>query len=330
MRLGGKAAHLADINTKEEVAEAVGWAQHQNLSVIMIGDGSNIVWGDEGWPGLVMVNKIMDFRMFDEDKSSVFVTIGSGEHWDSVVERTVAEGLHGIEALSLIPGTAGATPVQNVGAYGQEISETLVSLEAYDKDKNEFVTLKNVECGFAYRSSRFKTTDKSRFFIVSITLKLTRANPEPPFYESVQTYFDQKGLREYSPQTLRDAVMAIRSSKLPNPDVVANNGSFFTNPSIEKEEFEKLRKQYPSLSGSETKDGKIKLSAAELIELAGFKDMHDQETGMATWPKQALVLINEHAKNTADLLKFKQKIVQAVDKIFGVTLVQEPEMIGQK
>src|SRR3989344_7993207 len=127
MRLGGKAAHLAEINTREDIAEALAWAENQNLPTIMIGEGSNIVWSDEGWPGLVLVNQILGFRTFDEDAESVYVTIGGGEHWDSVVERTVQEDLHGIEALSLIPGTAGATPVQNVGAYGQEISETLVS-----------------------------------------------------------------------------------------------------------------------------------------------------------------------------------------------------------
>lgn len=327
MRLGGKAKHLAEVSSREQVAEAVEWAQQKDLPLIMIGSGSNIVWSDKGWPGLVLVNRIKQFEIKDKGQAAM-VTIGGGENWDSSVERTVADGLHGVEALSLIPGTAGATPVQNVGAYGQEIADTLQHLEAYDSQTKSFVTIAGKDCNFAYRSSRFKTKDKGRFFITSITLKLAFKNPQPPFYPSVQTYLDEHGMASVTPQILRDTVIAIRRAKLPDPAQNPTNGSFFTNPMVTKFAFNKLKTNYPDIAAWEMKNGKVKLSAAWLIEQAGFKDVHDQETGMATWPRQALVLVNKHAKHTADLLKFKQKIQDAVTDKFGVTLEQEPELIG--
>ncbi|HSX52940.1 MAG TPA: UDP-N-acetylmuramate dehydrogenase [Patescibacteria group bacterium] len=329
MRLGGTAANLTEVTDRAQVAEAVSWADQHKLPIIMIGQGSNIVWTDQGFPGLVIVNKIKHYEVYNEDDENVYITIGAGEIWDSVVERAVASGLTGIEALSLIPGTTGATPVQNVGAYGQEISNTLVSVEAYDRQAKQLATIASADCKFGYRTSRFKTVDKEQFLITTITLHLRRGNPLPPFYDSVQTYFDSHQISQPTPAQLREAVIAIRTAKLPDPAQVANNGSFFTNPIISKAEFEQLRAKHRELGYHDTSDGRIKLSAAELIELAGFKNMHDSETGMATWPQQALVLINEHAHSTADLLKFKQKIVDRVQAMFGIALQQEPELIGK-
>jgi len=329
MRLGGVAAYLTEVSSRNEVAEAAEYARKNNLPAIMIGGGSNIVWSDKGWPGLVIVNVIPGFESFKEDEDNVYITIGSGENWDSVVARTVEQGLHGIEALSLIPGTAGATPVQNVGAYGQEISETLVSVEAYDNQTKSFINIANSDCGFAYRTSRFKEADKGRFFITGLTIHLMRSNPAPPFYPALQAYFEQNTITSYSPEVVRNAVIAIRSSKLPDPAVTPTNGSFFTNPIVSSVEFRELQDANRDLVFWEMEDGKVKLSAAWLMEKAGFKGYHDQETGMATSDKQALVVINEHAKSTADLLKFKQKIVDKVQTMFGITLAQEPELIGQ-
>src|SRR5215218_10102670 len=147
MRLGGTAAFVLDIHQKEEVPEALAWAEERSLPVIMIGGGSNIVWKDEGFHGLILVNKILGFEERQEDEDYYF-TVGSGEDWDSVVAKTVAKGMTGIEGLSLIPGTAGATPIQNVGAYGQEISQTLVTLEAYDLKTKQFVTIPSADCAF--------------------------------------------------------------------------------------------------------------------------------------------------------------------------------------
>jgi UDP-N-acetylmuramate dehydrogenase len=327
MGLGGSAAYLADVTSRMEVLEALSWAQQQKLPVIMIGGGSNIVWKDEGFPGLVMVDKIMRYEVFEEDETNVYLTIGSGENWDSVVERSVAAGLTGIEALSLIPGSAGATPIQNVGAYGQEISNTLTTVEAFDTQVGDFITIPGSDCGFGYRMSRFKTVDRGRFFITGLSLHLTRGNPEPPFYGSLQTYLEAAKITEFTPAVIRDATIAVRSAKLPDPAVIHNTGSFFANPIVTEDQYNYLAENYDPVPHWSVGTGSIKLSAAWLIEQAGFKDVHDNETGMATWPKQALVLVNEHAKSTADLLKFKQKIVEAVLTKFNITLVQEPELL---
>jgi UDP-N-acetylmuramate dehydrogenase len=327
MRLGGIAAYLVDIHSRQELEEAVAWAGQHNLPIMMIGDGSNIVWKDEGYPGLILVNRIKRFEEQQEDELNYYVTVGAGENWDSVVARTVEKGMTGIEALSLIPGTAGATPVQNVGAYGQEISETLATVEAYDRQTKQFVTLRGADCAFGYRTSRFKTTDRGRFLITAINLHLMKGSMQPPLYGSLQAYLDARGMHEYSPPIIREAVIAIRQEKLPDPAKVANNGSFFANPIISEESYEQLRGTYENMPHWPTEDGRVKLSAAWLVEQAGFKDVHDPETGMATWPKQALVLVNEHAQSTAQLLKFKQKILDAVKQKFDVTLEQEPELL---
>ncbi|HMH31068.1 MAG TPA: UDP-N-acetylmuramate dehydrogenase [Methylomirabilota bacterium] len=326
MGLGGTAAHLCEVTSRMEVLGALSWAQERQLPVVMIGGGSNIIWSDEGFSGLVIINKVLGYQAFEEDETNVYLTIGAGENWDSVVERSVAAGLTGIEALSLVPGSAGGTPVQNVGAYGQEIAQTLTTVEAFDTQVGDFVTLPGSDCGFSYRSSRFKTTDRGRFFITSLTLHLMKGNPQPPFYGALQTYFEANGINEYTPASVRQAVISIRNSKLPDPAIVKNTGSFFANPIITEDQFAPLAQAYDPIPHWPTDSG-IKLSAAWLIEQAGFKDFHDPETGMATWPKQSLVLVNEHAKSTADLLAFKQKIVDAVQAKFNLTLEQEPELL---
>lgn len=327
MGLGGKAAYLTEVGTPDEVVEALEWAGKRGLPALMIGGGSNIVWSDEGFPGLVLIDKIPGYEISGETSDDVTLRLGSGEPWDSVVERSVKAGLTGIESLSLVPGSTGATPIQNVGAYGQEISQTLVSVEAYDTKLKDFVTIPGTECGFSYRNSRFKTGhDRGRFYITAITLKLRKGNPEPPFYGVLEAYLKEHGVTEYTPAVIRDAVIAIRTSKLPDPAVIRNTGSFFANPVVDEDRFLDLSDKFPDIPNWVT-DAGIKLSAAWLIAQAGFKDYHDSATGMATWPKQPLVLVNEKAGSTADLLEFKRKIVEAVQAKFGITLEQEPELL---
>jgi UDP-N-acetylmuramate dehydrogenase len=328
MRLGGTAQYVTEITSRQELSEAVTWAKSQNLPTIMIGGGSNIIWKDEGFAGLLLVNRILRYEDFAEDAENHYITIGAGENWDSVVKRTVETGLTGIECLSLIPGSAGGTPVQNVGAYGQEIADTLVTVEAYDSQTGSFINIPASDCGFAYRTSRFKTEDKERFFITALTLHLMVGNPEPPFYAGLQRYFDEHGITDFTPQFVRDAVIAIRSAKLPDPVTVANNGSFFANPIIDNGTFAQLAADYgENIPHWPVGDSQTKVAAAWLIEQAGFKDAHDAETGMGTWPAQPLVLVNEHAQSTANLVTFRDKIVSGVQQKFGITLQQEPELL---
>ena len=326
MRLGGNAKYLTVVKTEADVIKAATWADERKLPLVMIGHGSNILWRDEGFPGLVLVNKITGYKEDQQPNGDFYVTAGSGEIWDDFVARVVTKGLTGIENLSLIPGTVGATPVQNVGAYSQDISGTLVELTAYDTRQKKLVTIAKDDCSFGYRTSRFKTTDRGRFLITSVTFRLQKKNPEPPFYPSLQQYLDDRGITTYTPQVIRDAVIDVRSSKLPDPAKVANNGSFFANPIINMSQLEKLQQKYSNIMHWPIGDDRYKIPAAWLVQEAGFKDFHDATTGMATWPKQAIVLVNEHATKTADALAFKKKITDAVEKKFGIALEQEPEI----
>lgn len=329
MRLGGPARYLATAKTRQDVLEAVSWVDARRLPLVVIGGGSNIVWSDNGFPGLVLVNAIKGYKYFEEGEGNVYLTIGAGEVWDQVVGKTVKKGLSGIEALSLIPGTAGATPVQNVGAYGQEIAQALVSVEAFDRRSNTFVIIPKVDCRFSYRNSRFKTKDKGRFIITALTLHLTSEPMKPPFYDSLQAYLDEHKVKAFTPKAIREAVIDIRRGRLPDPKKVANNGSFFANPIVDARNYKKIVEAYPSIPGWPQRDGHYKLSAAWMIEMAGFRGFADPETGMAIWPNQSLVLINQKARSTRQLIEFKQKIVVKVRYMFGVTLEQEPELIGE-
>lgn len=327
MRLGGEAAHLTEVNSQDELIQAVNWALDQGLPTVMIGGGSNIFWQDQGYPGLVIVNKISGVQQKNDGENHVIITAGSGENWDQLIARTTAQGLSGIENLSLIPGTVGATPIQNVGAYYQDISDTLVELMAYDSHKKAMVTLTKADCQLKYRSSRFKTTDRGRFFITSVTLRLERRNPEPPFYPSLQQYLDDHNITAFTPEVIRQAVIAVRAAKLPDPAKVANNGSFFANPMITRQQLEKLQAIHTNVMHWPVGEDKFKIPAAWLVQEAGFKDYHDKKTGMATWHAQPLVLVNEHATSTKQLLTFKQMIADAVKKKFDITLEQEPELL---
>jgi UDP-N-acetylmuramate dehydrogenase len=324
MRLGGIARALTTVTTKEELAEAVEWAKGRKLSLLMLGGGSNVIFSD-GYDGLVVINALHDFQVLTEDDDSATLQIGAGEVWDDIVARSVALGFTGLEKLSAIPGTAGATPVQNVGAYGAEIGDVLTELEAYDTKTKQFMTLTNEQCQFSYRHSIFKSVGERRYIITSITLRLSKQPPQPPFYEALQSYLDKNHITEYSPAAVRSAVVAIRAQKLPDPQLMANTGSFFKNPIVERGVLVHLQQNHPEMPFYEMSGGRIKLLAGWLIDQTGLKGYRSH--GMKIYEKNALVFINESAKDYDDLLTFKQEIVDKVHEKFGVTLEQEPELI---
>lgn len=327
MRLGGTADYMCHVKSKADLLAAVAWAEARELPLRMIGDGSNIIWRDEGYKGLLVINKIRGFEKTGEDHLSETYRIGAGENWDEIVEQTAGLKLYGIECLSLVPGTVGATPVQNVGAYGQDISQTLVSLEAYDLMEKDFMILHNGDCAFGYRTSRFKGIDNGRFLITSITLKLQRTEPAGFWSKSLTAYLDEHKIAKRDPMTIRQTIIAIRQAKLPDPAKVANNGSFFANPVIDNKFYKKLHRKYPDMPVWEVGPDHQKLSAAWLIEKAGFKGKKDPETGMTTWKNHSLVLVNEKAKSTLDLMKYEEKIVNKVSEMFGINLEREPELL---
>jgi UDP-N-acetylmuramate dehydrogenase len=322
MHLGGNARFMTDVHSPEEAAEACRNAYKQSIPIFILGGGSNLIVSDAGFPGIVIRNRIPGFEVIGDDPSHTTIKVGAGEQWDNVVKRTVDMNLSGIEALSSIPGTAGAAPVQNIGAYGQEIAETLVSLEAYDIENDAFVTLQNTDCGFSYRHSIFRGDASGRYLIISITLQLYKAAPQPPFYKAVQEYLDSHAITIFTPQVIRDTVMAIRADKLPDPKVLPNAGSFFKNAIIEDWQLTDLRAKYPDIPTYDMPDGRFKVPTGWLIEQTGLKGktLH----GMKVHDKNALVLINESAQNYADLAAAREEIIGAVRDQFRIGIEQEP------
>ncbi|HVI69771.1 MAG TPA: UDP-N-acetylmuramate dehydrogenase [Magnetospirillaceae bacterium] len=324
MRLGGVAKALAIVESKQDLHDAVQWARERHLPVLPLGGGSNVIFSD-GYAGLVIVNRITGYDVVADNPTSTTIRVGAGETWDSVVERSVQANLHGIELLSAIPGTAGASPVQNVGAYGASISQTFIELDAYDSTTETFVTFDKEACKFSYRNSAFKLPENKRFIIANLTFRLLKTKATPPFYPGLQEYFDQHTITDYTPQHVREAVIAVRARKLPDPKKVANTGSFFINPILLPEEAQKILANFPDAPHWELNSGRIKFSAGWLIEHAGLRGYSAH--GMKTYEHHALVLINDSAKSYEDLLAFKNEIVAKVEAMYGITLRQEPELL---
>ncbi|HXH04817.1 MAG TPA: UDP-N-acetylmuramate dehydrogenase [Candidatus Nitrosotenuis sp.] len=325
MRLGG-ATQTIDLTARESLPGIIEYARAHNMPFFAMGDGSNVIATDNGYPGLLILNQIPGFDILEENEEYTVVRVGAGENWDSVVARTVEMELSGIEAMSAIPGSAGATPVQNVGAYGQEIADILMELDAYDTDINAWVTLQNEECHFSYRDSIFKNPQSRHHIITSITLRLKKGSLQPPFYQSLEQYFSLHSITDYSPHSVRKAVVAIRAEKLPDPTKIANTGSFFKNPLVNAQKAKELAQQYPSMPMFPMKDGSVKLAAGWLIETAGLKGI--KEYGFETYEHNALVVINESAHSYAALEQFRRLIIDKVNDAFGVTLEQEPELLS--
>lgn len=317
IHIGGIADFVVSVANKEDLVKAVHASKEKNVPFVVIGDGSNLIAKDEGFRGVIIRNRMSGIEINDTT-----IKIGAGEEWDSVVEKSVKLGLSGIEALSHIPGTTGAAPVQNIGAYGQEIADTLFELEAFDTRNEQFVTLKNAECGFSYRNSIFKSSEKGRYIIISVTLQLTRTPLQPPFYASLEKYLTENNITFYTPQVIRDAVIAIRSIRLPNPKIYPNAGSFFKNPVIEKWTLDEVRKEHSDIQTYDMGDGKYKVPAGWLIEQVGMKDYAAH--GLKTYKNNSLVIVNEGSATYEDLKNFRSEIAAAVRDEFRIQLEQEP------
>ncbi|HJM04641.1 MAG TPA: UDP-N-acetylmuramate dehydrogenase [Candidatus Saccharimonadaceae bacterium] len=322
MKLGGPARFMVDVRTTDELVTVYRNARSKNLPIFILGGGSNVIAKDEGFPGLVIRIRIPGFETINDDVSTTTIKVGAGESWDQTVKRTVDMRLSGMEALTMIPGTVGGAPVQNIGAYGQEVSETITSLEAYDSKTDTMVTLTNEQCKFSYRNSIFRSTETGRYIITSVTFKLYKSAPQPPFYDALQAYFDQHGIAMFTQQIIRDAVIAIRSEKLPDPSTTPNTGSFFKNAIIENWQLAELTTKYPDIKTYEMGDGRIKIPTGWLIEKVGLKGqvLH----GMRVHDKNALVLINESASGYADLAAARDEIIGKVRDTFRIQIEQEP------
>lgn len=322
MRLGGTARFMASATTVEDVATIYRNAREQNLSIFVLGGGSNVVAHDEGFDGIILLNRIKGFEIIADDQSTVTIRLGAGEVWDEIVARVVEMGLSGIEAMSAIPGTVGAAPVQNVGAYGQETADVLVGVEAYDSVSDRLVALSAAECHLSYRHSIFRGEAAGRYCITSVTIRLYRATPKPPFYAALQKYLDDHSISIFTPEVIRQAVIDIRKEKLPDPSERPNTGSFFKNAIIESWQYGELKKEYPDMPSYDMPDGYHKIPTGWLIEQTGLKG--ELINGMRVHDKNALVLINESAASYADLAAARAEITQQVFDKFRIQIEQEP------
>ena len=344
LKVGGIFSYFASIDSIEDLEQALQYAKENSLKVFIIGGGSNMVFPDGTLNVLALKMNIQGFEITKDEDEYTEIKIGAGELWDSVVARTVALGLSGIEALSAIPGTAGATPVQNVGAYGQEIKNVLISVEVYDIENNKIKILSNTECVFTYRDSIFKNEAKGKYIITAITLKLlnTRSLQNKiqteayiPNYPGVKMYFNEKGITDPSLLQIREAIIHIRSTKLPDPKIIANVGSFFKNPIITKEEFENIESrigqtyaEIPHFDAGyniSTRQDLVKIPAGWLIENAGLKGKSFGP--ISTYVHNAIVLVNDGSACFADVVHARDEIIITVHQKFGITLECEPEFV---
>jgi UDP-N-acetylmuramate dehydrogenase len=331
-QVGGPARYFVDAATVEEVREAVEFSRSKALPLFVLGGGSNLVVSDAGWPGLVL--RIGISGILHHHGTPIVFEVGAGEDWDGFVAFTVAHNCAGLECLSGIPGSVGGTPVQNVGAYGQEVSESIVYLQALDLNKLECVELTKEECGFQYRTSIFNTAERGRYIILRVAYGL-RLHGEPKIaYADLKRYFAGWSQTPTIAQT-REAVRDIRASKgmliRPDDEDCRSAGSFFKNPVLSAEQHAQLEKKaaerslkvptYPAL------EAQRKVSAAWLLEHSGFaKGYSAGRVGISR--KHSLALINRGGATAADVLALKEEIQNRVEELWGIRLQPEPVFVG--
>lgn len=319
--------YLVAVESGDELAEAVRFAKRKGLRAFPLGDGSNILPG----PGTLDLVAIKDARsgiqVAEETDGHTDVTVAAGNDWDEFVRWAIGRDLAGVESLSIVPGTAGAAPVQNVGCYGQEVSETIVAVHAYDMEKETEVTLNNEDCRFGYRDSIFKKPEGKKYFITAVTFRLTPGELAPvPEYHTLQAELERRGITgRPTLQQIREAVITVRHSKLPDPAKIPTAGSFFHNPIVEAAQYEELAKAHPDLVNFPAGEGKVKLSAPWLIESCGLKGFERDGVGM--YEKQAVALVNPGHRPAEDVLAFRDFVAGKVKKKFGVDLTMEPELV---
>lgn len=319
-----KAEFYTAASTVEELQEALAWAQQKNIRIYVLGGGSNVLLADY-IPGLI-VHITMQGRDIKSSNAFQYVHLSAGENWHRAIEWMLAENCNGLENLALIPGTVGAAPVQNIGAYGVELADYFYKLSAVNIHNLERVDFYKSDCAFAYRDSLFKGKEKSNWVIVEIILQLPGKNIVNLDYPALQKALENIPHSNITPTVVFDAVCAIRASKLPAPEDIPNAGSFFKNPIVSQQQLQTLKEQWPDVVAFELGDNQYKLAAGWLIEQAGWKgkagyacQMHHQ---------QALVLCNPQKKSVGEVLNFAAEVQQDIKNKFAVDLEIEPQTLG--
>jgi UDP-N-acetylmuramate dehydrogenase len=348
LEVGGAARYFAELRREDDVREAVQFAKTRDLPLFVLGGGSNLVIADSGWPGLVLritiggiTTPIASPNRTDATGNAVLFSVGAGVNWDDFVAQAVVQNCAGVECLSGIPGTVGGTPVQNVGAYGQEVSDTIEAVRAFDLKEDRIVVLPKPACGFRYRSSIFNTTERGRYIILRVNYRLKRGGAPSLKYADLQKYFAGRLAHTVAKKTLpslaevREAVCEIRRSKgmliVPGDDDCRSAGSFFKNPVLGEAQFKELAERaaskgleipsYPAL------DAQHKVSAAWLVEHSGFpKGYVAGAVGISH--KHALALINRGDAEARDIVRLKDEIQRGVQEAWGILLEPEPVFVG--
>ncbi len=335
-KVGGPARYFIDAHSEHEVSEAVAFAFARKLPLLVLGGGSNLLVSDSGWPGLVLKVSLAGVE-FEGDLQKMLFHAGAGETWDSLVALAVSKNCGGIECLSGIPGTVGGTPVQNVGAYGQEVSETITHVRALEIATGKVLDLSNSDCGFSYRSSIFNSTRRNEFIVLQVSYRLCRSAEPKIEYADVKNFFAANKVEKPTLQQVRDAVRSIRQSKamllVEGDEDCRSAGSFFKNPIVSATEAIRveavaqkfapaaLLPRYPSA------DGKVKIAAAWLVEQAGFhKGYTLGPVGISR--KHSLAIVNRGGATATDILGLKDQIEKKVFDIWGVQLQPEPVFVG--
>ncbi len=318
-----KAKFYCCANSIHELIEALTWANETNLKIIILGGGSNILLTKDVNALVIKIN-LKGIHVISEDQNHLLVEVGAGENWHEWVLYALEKNWAGLENLSLIPGTVGASPMQNIGAYGVEIKDVFHSLTALNRVTLKLESFDAQSCKFGYRESVFKHELKNQYIITSVTFQLKKYPVFHVDYGAIQEIIQKNEIKELTIKAISDAVIEIRKSKLPDPKEVGNAGSFFKNPTIPAYQFEKLKDKYPTLPGYAGIDG-VKVPAGWLIEQAGWKGKRFGEVGVHD--KQALVLVN-HGHGTGDEIKMLAEMIQdSVLENFGIILVPEVNFI---
>ncbi len=329
INIGGKFRYFTIISSIEELISFYDIAQNdgqfKDIPMFVLGGGSNIIFSEGVLDVIALKNEIKGFEIINENNDFIDIKVGSGEIWDNVVEKTVEMGLSGFEPMSFIPGTVGAIPVQNVGAYGTEAKDVVLGVEVFNTKDGSLDVILNKDCNFSYRNSIFKGEYKGKYFITHVTFRLSKSYPKVPNYPSVLDYFESKKKLNPTLSDIRNAIISIRKEKLPDPKEIPNVGSFFKNPIIPIDKLDSIKFKFPEVKFFEVGKNLFKIPAGWLIENVGLKGK--SFGNIYIYDKNALVLINKGGATKSDLIYAKTKIVEKVNNIFGIILEEEPEMI---
>lgn len=319
-----KAKYFVSINTVNELIELTKTKVFKDLQLLILGGGSNILFTKD-FDGLVILNSIKGKEIIDQTQESIFLKIGAGENWHELVMYTVDNGWGGIENLSLIPGNTGTAPMQNIGAYGVEIKETFVELEALEISSGKIVKFNNSDCEFGYRESVFKNKMKNQYIIVNITLELKKNPVLNINYGDVKAILESQNINNPSIKQVSDAIISIRQSKLPDPKIIGNSGSFFKNPIVSLNQLELIKKKYPNVVNYKINENEFKIAAGWMIERAGWKGKKFNNYGVHE--KQALVLVNYGLANGMEIFNLSEEIILDIKDKFGIKLEREVNII---